>query len=243
MKNLILLISVLIHVFSFSQKTEFGITFEGGFPLLSNKNGMIKDLNISQSSPVKSHLIHPNSFWNVEHLMFDIYPKQVPKMSISFGIRLFNFGWKIDTVAITYPDPVNGDLISIYGEREMSRSYGLPTVSIGYNQKLFDNFYIKPFVSIGCIRTFLRSKRSSTAYDANNQSFFDYSDFDYFRFTPYFEGLDLQVGGLFGFEKNGFSSSLGVVYYHFQIPQFGKLSHDGLYLNVGIGYHFSRKVK
>jgi hypothetical protein len=132
MKNILLIATFLLGVETFAQKTEFGLSYEGGIAL-SGKEKTIIGLNESMVYPVAEHLIRPHSIWNSHHLKFDVYPKCVKGLSLSVGLRMFTFGWEIDTIvggyyvgSISLPT-ANGYWNTFYGRRESKYAYLTPT--------------------------------------------------------------------------------------------------------------------
>lgn len=238
----------MISSVSFSQKTEFGITLEGGFPLFSNKDAVIQQQNFDHPLSKPSHLIRPFSFWNVGHLMFDVYPKGLPNLSASVGLRMFNYGWEVDTISASYYDPSdNGGWKQVFARYESKKGFILPTLSIGYSFEIYPHFAVKPMASLGICSLVNRDKRNSFAYNLQDQDVFDYIDQDYidanYDFELDREVFDFSLGCILQYKLKPISISLGISYYRFRNILHGKWIYDGLHFTGGITYRFARKEK
>lgn len=247
MKNGLILISLLLSVETFAQKTEFGLIFEGSFPLLSSKDRMIQDRNANHPIPQKADLIRPNSFWNTQHLAFSYFPKRVQNLSISIGVRSFNFGWEEDTIARGYYsgsiNPPTGYWKEVYAKRESKIGSFLPTVSIGYDFTLPSAFSLKPILSYGFMQFMTREKRNSFAFDPSEQDGFDHDDEGLMHGALYedvdFGVFDIQIGCNLAYRVKSFSIYTGFTYYHHQTVYFNeKVAYNALHLNCGICYRF-----
>lgn len=240
MKKLNLIIFLMISFMPFAQKTEFGLTLEGSLPLLSNKEEVILKLNQDSYLPSPPHLVIPSSFWNVEHLTFDVYPKPLPNTSFSVGIRMFNWGWEVDSVSEGYYSM--GEWMTFYGRREFNRGYIFPTITVRHSLNLSTTLSIQPFASIGLFGIGSRYKKTSFANDADKQDLFDFYDFSSSDFGLDFDAFDFQIGTNIRFKYRGFFGTCGISYYHFRDTFYGKMIYHGFHLNTGIGYRFSSKV-
>jgi hypothetical protein len=102
MKNAIIILVVFFAFQLYGQKTEFGMSFDAGFPIISTQKEMIKTENSLKSPPAPDQLIRPHSLWNVLNFQFETYPIFIPNLSFSIGVRMFNYGWEVDTISTTY---------------------------------------------------------------------------------------------------------------------------------------------
>lgn len=229
-----------------AQKTEFGYSLEAGVAY-TGKDKSIAFYHETQSTPYPAHLIRPHSVWNTKQVMFNVYPKWVDGLSLSFGFRMFTYGWEIDTVSkdfniISY-NPFTSSWITAHARREEKFGCLTPTLGLGYEFDLSSAFSIKPSISFGLFRVLQKFTQHSYAYDPIYEDYFVKEDAGrrdgYYPVSVKMDVFDLQISTHIVYTIQGLSIYCGPSYFY-QKSDFVKYS--GLQVNGGISYRFQRKA-
>lgn len=244
MKNGLTFVALFVSMLSIAQKTEFGLSIDGGIAV-SGKEKTLSLIAEIQPNLANGHLIIPNSVWNNKQIMFDVYPKWVDGLWLSVGLRMFTVGWEIDTIVGGYHvgSSWSGYWKTIYARRESKIGYMTPTVGLGYQHKLSDAFSVKLSASFGLFGILRMKKQHSYAYDPKDEDYFAYGDSGlrdgYYYFDTRFDIFNLQINTQFVYGIKGLSIYAGPAYFY-QKGNF--LNYSGLHLNGGISYRFHRKA-
>lgn len=249
MRPTLLMLLVLTSPFCHGQKTEVGLTVAIGVPVInSSRIALLENLYSGEQSyyTYSADRMRPVSNWNKSEFQLNIYPKDIPDLSISIGVRMFHFAWEIDSVVISvFSGSVStGSLQSTgyYGRKELHLGYMLPTLSLGYSQDLHHNFGINYAFSLG-ITSFFEKRWISTKAYGGGQGAFDYADKGYekpgYDFDFDDRTFDFQAN-LNAFYKFGnLWLTVGPAFYHFVISN---IKYTGLNLNAGLSLRFPKKV-
>jgi hypothetical protein len=243
MKNIILITFVLVYSTSFSQKIEFGVSYTAGINF-TGKDQTIEMLNEGKTYPYEPHSIRPRSIWNTQHIQFDVYPTQLKGFSASVGLRMFTFGWEIDTVSAGHASPTTGEWLNFYARRESKFGYILPTINITYEYSLVKDLKMRHSVSFGLFSFVKKRKQYSYAYDENGEGVFEYIDsglrdgYNSINFET--DVRDFQISSELVYSFKGLSVSIGPALYYLT-GDF--VDHFSFQVKGGIGYRFSRKEK
>ena len=241
MKNVILIYFALISSISFSQKIEFGLSYNLGINF-TGKDQTIQLLNDIQAYPAQSHLIRPHSIWTTHQIQFDFYPTELKGFSASLGLRMFTFGWKTDSVSAGYASPITGEWMSFYARRESKFGYFMPTVHVGFQHDLNHSFSLNHSLSVGLFSFLRREKQYSYAYTESGEDVFEYIDEGYRHWAhgAYFETdvHDAQISSECVYSFKGLSLSVGPALYYLTSDFVDHLSFQ---VKAGAIYRFSRK--
>lgn len=231
-----------------AQNGVFEISVQGGVPLISSKVKTIETYNSNLSVPTDPDLTHPFSIWNTKQLDFNFYLEKAKGMSLSFGVRMFQFGWEIDTIKLSiYQGSVNpptGYWKTYHARQDTKLGLLLPTIGIGYEFELFDHFWLRNSFSMGLTWIASSRKRYTHSYDGG-QDAFDYQFGESGELSFHFDYeknvLDLQLQSSFSWKYQGLSVYLAPSYYYFRKQ--GWTTYGGFHLNAGLAYRFKGKGK
>jgi hypothetical protein len=249
MRNVFFIITFGISFCTTGQQGLLSVNLEGGLPILSSKIKTIKTFHSNYSVPKNEDWIRPHHIWNTSEIGINFHLKKLKGLSIALGIRMFQFGWEVDTISVgIYYGSIStqtGTWKTHHGRREAKLGYILPTIGATYNFVVANNFSIRNSLSLG-ISSFANYDRNRiTAYgDGQDALNYNYSsdgpyskghyDFDYRKNI-----LDFKVQSAIEWKIQGFSIFVGPSFYAYRYKD--RYNYNGLHLNGGMSYRFYGK--
>ena len=251
MRILTLIIGLFIFNAALAQGSDFELSFEGGVSLLGTKDQAIQSF-ISYTgypNPDDADKVRPFSVWNTKQIGFNFHLEKPKGLFLSFGLRTFQIGWEIDTIKLgVYHGSINpptGYWETYHAKQDRKIGWVLPTIGMGYEFKLFGQFWLRNSFSLGVVSVANFGKSYTISKDGGQEYFeYQYGESGDFSFSLDYEKsvLDVQLQSAFSWKYKGLSIYIAPSFYYFRKKSWD-ISYSGFHLNAGIAYRFKRKEK